>query len=183
MKKNSDGLEYAINKSDIVGLVRKAWSKSFAWIETNRQAILKRGWGPRKLNFNALCHPEVLTSKPGYCTKKKGIDALDSQVAPDELSLSEGLVGSLVDKIYVHKAKEAENSGSNAVEWMRKQKATAEENFRSHNKGITAGLLAAAGRYHLSEDIHDCEQERVIARANWVQQKAQEKRRIWRSVK
>jgi hypothetical protein len=73
-------------------------------------------------------------------------------------------MGSLADKIFVHKAKEAENSGSNAVEQMHKRKATAEENLRSHNKWITAGLLAAAGRYQLSEDICDCVQERVNAR-------------------
>ena len=93
------------------------------------------------------------------------MDGLDSQVAPEELNLSEGLVGSLVDKIYVHKAKEAENGGSNAVERMRKRKATAEENLRSHDKRITAGLLAAAGKYHLSADIRDFVQERVNERS------------------
>ncbi len=116
------------------------------------------------MNFNALLHPEVLTSKPGYSTEQKGVDELDSQVAPEELNLSEGLVGSLVDKIYVHKAKEAENGGSNAVEWMRKRKATAEENLRSHDKRITAGLLAATGKYHLSTDIRDFVQKRVNAK-------------------
>jgi hypothetical protein len=47
---------------------------------------------------------------------------------------------------------------------MKKRKATAEANLRSHDKRITAGLLAAAGRYHLSEDIRDHVQERANAK-------------------
>jgi hypothetical protein len=61
---------------------------------------------------------KVLTSKPDYCTKEKRIGALmNSQVAPKELTLSEGQVGSLVDEMYVHKSEEAENSISDAFEW------------------------------------------------------------------
>jgi hypothetical protein len=163
-RKNSAGQEYAIHKSDIVGLVRKAWGESFARIETNRKAILQRGWGPRALNYNALLHPEVLTSKPGYSCDKPAADGLTSQVTPDELNLSEGLAGTLVDRIFIHKSREAGNTGNNAVDQMKKRKATAEANLRSHDKRITAGLLAAAGRYHLSEDIRDHVQERANAK-------------------
>jgi hypothetical protein len=160
MQKNDSGLEYTINREDIVGLVQKAWKSSFARVETNRQAISKRGWGPRALNYNALCHPEVLTTKPGF---KNNTDAttLETTITPDELNLSEGLAGTLVDKIFVYKSKEADNTGINAVERMRKRKATAEQHIQSHDKRITAGLLAAAGRFQLGEDIRNFIQERA----------------------
>jgi hypothetical protein len=37
--KNDAGLEFAINKTDIVGLVSQAWKFSFARIEQNQMAI------------------------------------------------------------------------------------------------------------------------------------------------
>jgi hypothetical protein len=123
-------------------------------VEKNRNAITQRGWGPRALNYNALCRPEVLASKPDN-KKKTDVDLLDSKVAPDDLNLTEGLAGTLVERIVIHKSKETELTGSNAVERMRKRKAAAEESIRSHNKRITAGLLAAAGKFCLSADVRD----------------------------
>ncbi len=72
-----------------------------------------------------------------------------SQVTLDELNLSEGLSRTLVDRIFVHKSREAENTGNNAVYQMKKWKVTAEANLHSHDKCIKAGLLAAARKYHL----------------------------------
>ncbi len=57
------------------------------------------------------------------------------------------------DKIYVHKTKEAGNRGNNAVDQMRNKKATGEANLNSRKKYTTAGLLATAGKYHLSDEI------------------------------
>jgi len=165
-KKNESGLDYTINKTDVVGLVRQAWKSSFARTQTNRKAIATRGWGPRALNYNALLHPEVLTSKPGYRNNGTELSTLDSNVTPEELNLSQGLAGTLVDKIYVHKAKEAELSGANAVDRVKKRKATAEDNLRSHDKRVTAGLIAAAGKFRLSEDIRDYVRERVQEKEN-----------------
>ena len=47
---------------------------------------------------------------------------------------------------------------------MRKRKATAEQHLRFHDKRVTAGLLASAGKFHLSEDVRDLIQERVNAK-------------------
>ena len=102
---------------------------------------------------------------PTLVTKNDSeVEILNSQVAPESLNLSEGLAGTLVERIVLHKTKEAEQSGSNAVERMRKRKATAEENLRSHDKRITAGLLAAAGKFRLAEDVRDYVRERVNER-------------------
>jgi hypothetical protein len=98
-KKNESGLDYTINKMDVVGLVRQAWKSSFARKQTNIKAISTRGWGPRALNYNALPYPEVLTLKPGYCNNGTELSTLSSNVTPEELNLSPGLAGTLVDKI------------------------------------------------------------------------------------
>ncbi len=52
-----------------------------------------------------------------------------------------------MDKIYIHKAKEAQLSGSNVIKAVKKWKATAGGTLRSHDKCITAGLLATAGSF------------------------------------
>ena len=44
-KKNDHGLEFAINKKDVVKLVKEAWAVSFARVLTNRKAVLHRGGG------------------------------------------------------------------------------------------------------------------------------------------
>jgi hypothetical protein len=72
-----------------------------------------------------LCHPEELTTKPGF-KRNTDVGTLDTNICPEELNLSKGLAGTLVDKIFVYKTKEANNTGTNSVERMRKWKVTAE---------------------------------------------------------
>jgi hypothetical protein len=52
MKISSAGLEFTINRTDIAGLVHKAWKASIAREETNKL-------GPKALNYSALTHPET----------------------------------------------------------------------------------------------------------------------------
>ncbi len=127
---------------------------SFAREDSNHKATGSRGWGQKALIYNALNHPEILASKPGY-SNQSALNTMDSQVEPDELNLSNGLAAMLVDRIVIHKNKEGTCSGSNAAEQLRKHKATAEENLRALEKRITAGLLAAAGKFHLSSQVRD----------------------------
>ncbi len=75
------------------------------------------------------------------------------EVDPEDLILSDGLVAMLVDKIVLYKSKEIARSGSNAADQQKKRKATAEEHLRAQENRITAGLLAAAGKFQLSEDV------------------------------
>ncbi len=65
-RKYEAGLEFTINQTDIVVLVCKAWTASFARKETNIKAIVKRGWGRKTLNYNTLTHTEILATKPGH---------------------------------------------------------------------------------------------------------------------
>ena len=51
-----------IKRSDImIPIINSAWSKTFANVENNVEAIWDRGWGP--LTRNLLQHPEILASK------------------------------------------------------------------------------------------------------------------------
>ena len=63
--KNDNGLYFVIDKRYVVKLVKEAWAASFARVRTNQKAILPRSWGPKALNFNAILHPEIISSKPG----------------------------------------------------------------------------------------------------------------------
>jgi hypothetical protein len=83
------------------------------------------------------------------------LNSLNTDVKPEELNLGSGLAATLVEKIVLHKNKEGAFSRENVLENLRKRKATAEDNLKAQDKRITAGLLAAAGKFHLSEDVHD----------------------------
>ncbi len=62
--KNDANLPYEINKTDVVNLVKDSWKDSFARAETNKKAVLHRGWGPKVVNYNVLLHPEIASSNP-----------------------------------------------------------------------------------------------------------------------
>ena len=75
---------------------------SFAREDSNHKATGSRGWGPKALNYNALNHPEILASKPGY-SNESALNTMDSRVEPDELNLSNALAAMLVDRIDIHR--------------------------------------------------------------------------------
>ncbi len=127
-KKNDTGLGFVMDKRDVVGLICKAWKASFSREETNKWAILNRGWEPKALNYNALTHPEILAFKPGY-NKESAVNTLKTEVDPEDLNLSDGLAAMLVEKIVLHKNKEGTHSESNAAHQQKKCKATAKENL------------------------------------------------------
>jgi len=156
--KNDACLPFTIEKTDMVGLVREAWRTSFARVRTNVKAITSRGWGPKALNYNnVLLHPEIAG------TKQTLTSGLQTNVDPKELNLSEGLVATLVDRIVLYKNQEAARNGVSAYEQRRKRKATAEERLKAHDKRISAGLLAAAGRFNLGSEVLDHVQQRLDA--------------------
>jgi hypothetical protein len=89
------------------------------------QSHIKQRLGPKVLNYNALNHPEIIFLKPGI-THKSALNTIESQVQPGELNLSGGLAAMLVNRIAVHKMREANHSGTNAANHVRNCKATAE---------------------------------------------------------
>jgi len=160
-EKNDSGLEFAINKTDIVGLVSKAWKLSFARVNNNQKAVASRGWGPRALAYNALLHPEILTSKYGATTTEG--QKVSTDVDPEQLNFTGGIAGTLVDRIVLYKNREARLNGSDADEIRRKRKATAEEKINAQEKRLSAGILAAAGRYQLDSNVRDYVKAKAMA--------------------
>jgi hypothetical protein len=153
-KKNDHGLPFEINKSDIVKLVKGAWAKSFARVETNRNAVLHQGWGSKALNMNVLLHPEIVATK--HLTSDNSSSTFNnpsSLLSPSELNISEGLAGTLVDRIVFESNREAATRGSNVAEITKKRKETAAKKLENHEKRCTAGLLASAGRFSLGVDV------------------------------
>jgi len=102
-----------------------------------------------------------LSSKPG---QKQSLALPDSQVCPDELNLSGGITATLIDRIVIHKNKEASTSGEGAFERMRKRKETAEAKIASKSSRMTAGLLASSGQFLLSRNVYGYVKEKADSR-------------------
>ncbi len=47
----------AILPTDTIPFVNYSWDRSFAKVETNKKAIVIRGWGP--LNYNLLTSSQI----------------------------------------------------------------------------------------------------------------------------
>jgi hypothetical protein len=153
-KKNDCALPFEINRSDIVKLVKDSWNLSFARVNTNKKAVLHRGWGPRALNKNVLLLPEILATKPSSTEEEtKTSNDLSSSLPPSELNLSQGLAGTLVERIVVESNREAHLRGSNIIDIRKKRHETAKKNLENHEKRCTAGLLASSGQFNLGTDV------------------------------
>ena len=151
--KNDNGLPFEINKTDVVKLVKEAWSVSFARVETNQKAVLERGWGPKALNCNVLCHPEISSSKPKGDDDEGEKKGLTSALLPSELNLTDGLSGTLIERIVLQSNKETRATGTSLAEMMAKRQATARNTLENHEKRCSAGLIAGAGMFKLNEEI------------------------------
>jgi hypothetical protein len=167
-KKESQGAEFAIDKKDIVDLVARAWDDSFARILTNKKAVADHGWSP--LNYNCLLHPEICgTRKEALCETNSSRESEGEQeqdlpttpvvesttiapaaatISPDDLNLSKGVAGSLVDSIVEVRNRDDARNGNNLQENRRKTKQTAQDAIDAM-KRYSAGLHVASGRYLL----------------------------------
>jgi len=149
--KNDLQYPFCIEKHEVIKLVKDAWHQSFSKVLTNKTAIAQRGWGP--LNRNALLHPEISctnTASPPVITAQSSLTT--STVAPEELNLSEGLAGTVINRIVAAVNKDARVNQAPA-EAFAKRKASAKEAFIKHESRITAGRLASAGKFSLDSDV------------------------------
>jgi hypothetical protein len=88
-----------------------------------------------------------------------------TNVTANEINLTEGLSGTLVDRIIIHRSQEALN-GEDALDRMRKRKAMANEQILFKNKQMTAGLLASSGHFCLSNEVCQYVQEKANTEKN-----------------
>jgi hypothetical protein len=65
--------------------VKDAWIVSFARVNTNKKAVMQRGWGAKALNYNVLLHEEIAPSNPNR--NPPASDKLKTNDPADELNL------------------------------------------------------------------------------------------------
>jgi hypothetical protein len=153
-KKNDHGLDFTIDKRDVVKLVKEAWAASFSRVLTNRKAILHRGWGPRALNFNILLHPDIYSSKPEEETETvQKVSGLKTDLDAGEINVTEGIAGTLIERIMLQREKEARTKGANVNKITAKCHATAKAQLTNHEKRCTAGLVASSGKFSLDQEV------------------------------
>jgi hypothetical protein len=143
-----------VEKQDIIGIIHRAWNNSFTKVESNKKAVVGRGW--YHANYILLNNEELRKEK----NSKHVHDAHDLcamsgyKTAPLEtLNLSGGTSKPLLDQIFVHKAREdAKNKASleRADEILRKSV----ENFNTATR-IIAGLAFPSNRCVLDQEVRD----------------------------
>jgi hypothetical protein len=118
------------------------------------------------LNFNCLLHPEIAT--PRHRGELNGRDnsghQLLTQEEQQELNLSRGLAGTLIDTILETRLREDARNGVNREEIRRKKKQSAIEAINAGKKRYSAGLHATAQRYMLGPDVLDVQEEKKGSR-------------------
>jgi hypothetical protein len=196
--KEQRGEEFAIEKRDVVLLVLQAWEDSFARVESNQNAISERGWSP--LTFNCLLDPEIQATKyNSISTNGRGQDPQDPQqpqilqepssppgegvVAAEDLNLTRGLAGTLIDSIVELRMRDDARNGVNLEENRRKRKQTAELALNNSKKRYTAGIHVAAGRFLLGPDVLRNIQERKLHQEEKQHEKLGGKIRDFRALK
>ena len=210
-RKESVGAEFAIDKQDITYIVAQAWANSFARIEKNKKAIAERGWGP--LNFNCLLHPEIVStqyqgglgcgdrSSRGHQDDEDNIiiavtpmmasarppapgqEAQQLQLAAEQLNLSQGLAGSLIDTILETRIREDARNGVNHEDNRRKRAQTALDVINAKKKRYTAGLLVTAKKYMLGPDVLQNLEERQQQQEDKVSEQLKKKLQEFRLLK
>jgi hypothetical protein len=172
-KKTKLCLDSKIERHDAVGLVHRAWLKSFMKVESNKRAISDRGWNP--LNYNLLDHDELHRVRDNNPVKNayklSAINGIDVP-GPSTLNLSTGVAQTMMDEIVDYKIREK------ALDTARKNQ---EEDFIRRRQEIyntcskmTAGIAFNVGNVCLSDGrVH----ERVREQHNNRQQKILEAER------
>ncbi len=123
----------------------------FAKVESNRKAVLTRGWGPRTLSYNVLLHKEIAAMKN---SSDISTIVLTSTIEPSSLNTQNGLTGTSIERICLKYNEEENINGASAVERKKKCQETAEEQMEQHGKRVSSGLLVASGQYRIDETVH-----------------------------
>ena len=92
-------LPLSLQPTDIMLLIRQAWGKSFARIESNRKAIAERGWYP--FNRNLLLLPEL---RETMTEEEKNSEAENTIIIPEHLLTSQPQLQPQVQNHPVHEA-------------------------------------------------------------------------------
>ncbi len=157
--KEKAGVEFGINKEDVSYIVSQAWTHSFACVVQNKSAIADCGWNP--LNFNCLVHPEIIATRytrgglgsggSNSCSNKEGrndndcredvmISAEGLQLVEEQMNLSEGVSGSLINTLLEKRDRNDARNGINFEEIRLKRIETSKQIVVAKKKRCTSGL-------------------------------------------
>jgi hypothetical protein len=144
--KTKRGLRFTIVKQDIMWIVRYAWEKSFARVETNKHAIAERGWGP--LHYVLLDHPELkqIEDRVSMVTLRDDGDRYFPQESLNDLNTTEGIAGDTIELFMEEKARREELDGMDRAGRDRQWRETAQKKL-DMGKRLTSGIWAAAGNH------------------------------------
>ena len=150
-------------------IVRKAWEKSFAKVQSNKKAIAARGWNP--LTRNLLDHPEI------WATMTVGDKELDGVAAPSNeetaaasagqisssssgiINVTTGYAGEKISDLFQHIDRNAIRQTILQRQQMGDEANQVLQNTRKH---LTAGALFKAGKVHLGMDVMThCQQRKA----------------------
>ena len=137
------------------------------------------------MNFNCLLHPEIAATR--HRGELNGRDnsghQLLTQEEQQELNLSRGLAGTLIDTILETRLREDARNGVNREEIRRKKKQSAIEAINAGKKRYSAGLHATAQRYMLGPDVLDVQEEKKRQQDDKVSERLEKKLQEFRTLK
>lgn len=167
--------EFAIQKEDITCIVFQAWADSFARVATNRKAIAERGWGP--LNYNCNLHITAAGVRP----EVQDLNERDRVL--NQLNLTQGLAGSLIDVIVDARIRDDARNGVNCEEIRQKRIATALEVLASKRQKYSAGLHAASCQFVMGPDVLDNIEKRERVQEDKISEREEKKLREYRTLR
>jgi hypothetical protein len=100
-KKSELRMDPRLGPTDIIPIVRMAWVRSFAHVQSNKNAIADRGWNP--CNRALLTMDEILRTKVNDITGKNALDESRHQdpivTIPTDLNVETGTAAALFDQM------------------------------------------------------------------------------------
>ena len=164
--------EFAIHKDDIAYLVHQAWMDSFARVPQNKKAIAERGWGP--LNYRCLLDPEIVATQH---KEQSNIELAE------QLNLSNGLAGSLIDTILDSRLRQDARNGVDREERKRKQIEKAKEIIAAKKKRYSAGLHVLSNQFRIGPNVLKELEERLQNNQDKISQSEEKKLQLFRILR
>ena len=154
-RKQEMRLPFRIERHDAVGLTHRAWNHSFARVDSNKKAVVERGWGP--LTYNLLDNEELTRKKDNKAVSSAYQLALlhgKENVDPSILKFDAGTSKTVMDRIVESKIRDRalNRARTEQVEAIQMQRM---EVFHTCMR-MTAGVAFNAGVVDLSDGrIHE----------------------------
>ena len=161
-EKKANNVASVFSPTDIIPIINYAWDRSFARTESNKTAIIERGWNP--LNYALLTSAEVLRTQIN--TKEKSVSATDEITDSTEKTTSEieteiplpsSLIEAITDDVSFEKGVAAEAIDTivkSSLARIKQQQISRKKNTETldKTKKLTSGVAFHRGCVGLHSD-------------------------------